>query len=803
MRMKTRLAGVTWIRYSRYPLYLFLKFSVFVLLFSTGAGISALLCSCSLPTQVSNTKIDESLSSQISGRQEKMEHGVICFEHGDFEKAILNWETAARLYEDEGDTEGAVDAHIRLSQAYHLIGQLDESLEELEKAFSAAKESGHEDQVAAVLGYLGNIYLSLGQAGMAGQYLNEGLVKARDLENSTLEASILNNLGNLFVSQRQYADALDAQMESVKLAKERGNYSLAATGLTNGAMTAIRVGDYVKAPLLLGSALDSIRKIEDSYYKAYGLINIGLAYRDLVRHFPGNEEVYFNLAFEILNEALIISEKIGDLRTQSYALGYLAKVYEDEGQFQDALQLTRRAVFAAQKVNASESLYRWHWQTGQILKSLAKIDEAIEAYRQALYTLQTIREEMATCYANPESTFRSTATAMCSELVDLLLQKASVLTESDECEPLLLEARETLELLKVFELRDYFKDDCVDAARFVETRLETISVKTLVIYPIVLPDRMEVLVSLPEGLRRHSVRVGADAVTQEVRALRKKVEKRTTREFLPHAQRLYDWLIRPIESELAPLSIDTMIFVPDGSLRTIPMAVLHDGEHFLVEKYAIGITPGLNLVDPHPIQMEETQILTLGLTESVQGFPSLPYVSQELNSIHSLYESHGFLDNDFILANMEHELKHNPYNIVHIASHGQFGTDVKDTFVLAFDGRLTMERLGEYVGLFQFRDDPLELLTLSACETAAGDERAALGLAGVAIRTGARSALATLWHVNDPASSRLVTEFYRQLREPSISRVIALQAAQLELINDPRYDHPGYWSPFLLINNWL
>ena len=87
--------------------------------------------------------------------------------------------------------------------------------------------------------------------------------------------------------------------------------------------------------------------------------------------------------------------------------------------------------------------------------------------------------------------------------------------------------------------------------------------------------------------------------------------------------------------------------------------------------------------------------------------------------------------------------------------------------------------------------------------TAAGDDRAALGLAGIAIRAGARSALATLWHINDPASSKLVAEFYRQLDDPSISRAAALQAAQLKVLADPRYEHPGYWSPFLLINNWL
>ena len=97
----------------------------------------------------------------------------------------------------------------------------------------------------------------------------------------------------------------------------------------------------------------------------------------------------------------------------------------------------------------------------------------------------------------------------------------------------------------------------------------------------------------------------------------------------------------------------------------------------------------------------------------------------------------------------------------------------------------------------------MELLTLSACDTAAGDDRAALGLAGIAIKAGASSALATLWHINDQATSELAVEFYRQLQNPTISRAIALKHAQLKLLNDRRYEHPGYWSPFLLINNWL
>ena len=111
-----------------------------------------------------------------------------------------------------------------------------------------------------------------------------------------------------------------------------------------------------------------------------------------------------------------------------------------------------------------------------------------------------------------------------------------------------------------------------------------------------------------------------------MRELRRKLEKRTTREYLPHAQKLYDWLIRPLEADLTTFPIDTLVFVPDGALRTIPMAALHDGKQFLIAKYAVGITPSLNLSDPRPIKREGMKVLAVGVTEAVQGFPALPNV---------------------------------------------------------------------------------------------------------------------------------------------------------------------------------
>jgi CHAT domain-containing protein len=506
------------------------------------------------------------------------------------------------------------------------------------------------------------------------------------------------------------------------------------------------------------------------------------------------------LSAEALAQAVRVSQAIGDSRTLSYAYGYLGSLYESEGRPEDALTLTTRAILYAQRSQAPESLYRWYWQSGRVLKSLGKPADAIAAYRQALANLQSIRKEMAACYGDSDSSFRSTAALVCSQYVDLLLGYAS---SSENPQLYLTEAREALELVKVFELRDYFKDDCVDAARYVETKLDLLSGSALIVYPILLKDRLELLVRFPDSLRRYTVNVSAERLTKEVREFRSKVEKRTTGEFLPHAQTLYDWLVRPYEKDLHAYSLDTIVFVPDGPLRTIPMAALHNGKTFLIQEYATAITPGLNLTDPRPLRRDRIKVLTFGLTEPVHDFPALPYVSAEIQAINQVFDGRSLINQDFVAARVQEELRREPFSILHIASHGHFGNDVEDTFLLAFDTKLTMDRLGEYVGLFRFREEPLDLLTLSACETAAGDDRAALGLAGIAIRAGARSALATLWQVNDPASYRLVVEFYRQIRNPGTSRASALQAAQLALLKDARYSHPCYWAPFLLINNWL
>jgi len=272
------------------------------------------------------------------------------------------------------------------------------------------------------------------------------------------------------------------------------------------------------------------------------------------------------------------------------------------------------------------------------------------------------------------------------------------------------------------------------------------------------------------------------------------------------AQQLYEWLVNPIRKELQRQQVETLIVVPDGALRTIPLGALYDAEskQYLIEQYAVAYTPGLFLTDARALPRENVQVLLNGLTVGIDDFPPLPNVASELEQIHSLYKDSTILqDDDFIVSNVEDALKKTPYSIVHIASHGQFSSDRNQTFLLAYNEKISIDRLEDLMGLSQYRKQPVELLALSACQTAAGDDRAALGLAGIAVKAGARSALASLWFVSDEATTELIADFYRELANPQISKARALQHAQVKLLQDQRYRHAGYWAPYLLIGNWL
>jgi CHAT domain-containing protein len=555
-----------------------------------------------------------------------------------------------------------------------------------------------------------------------------------------------------------------------------------------------------------------------SQSKTTARINLGLAYMELARRVSEKTPSLLASADRVLSRAVESAREFQDARLVSYAKGSLGSLRRQEGRLAQADRLTAEAIYWAQQANAPESLYRWQWQHARILTARNRLDEALAAYRAATLTLESVRGEFPNCYGFPRAELRRAANDLYSMYVDVLLQRATG-SAPDRRQQWLKTARETVEKRKVFELREYFHDDCLGDEAMSATGVDELLENTVVIYPIILPDRLEIIAAYPAasgpeqahdrqsgsaaGLRHYVTRVDARTVAAAADNLRASLADKASQGYLLHAKKLYDWIIRPLAQDLAQCRPDTLVFVPDGPLRNIPLGALHDGSAFLIQNFAVAVTPGLVLADPTPWHHEQTKVLAAGLASPSRGFEALPGVRREIQAIAALHPTKVLMDEQFSLENFEKALENAQYNVVHIASHGKFSETAEGSFLLAADQHLTFNDLSRFVGLYRFRKQPLELLTLSACETAAGNDQAALGLAGIAVKIGARSALATLWAVDDQAAALLVSEFYRQLGQPGVSRAAALKLAKQKLLDDPVYGHPGYWSPFILINNWL
>ena len=735
-----------------------------------------------------------------------MKDGSQAYQHGDFEQAVERWTEAATVYEKSAARPEQIDALIRLSEAYQSLGRYQTAAIRLDQAKTLAAGIDNSLLSIRILWRTGNLYQAGGQYAEAEQSLRESLRLARTLPQAALTAAILNDLGNLAASQGKFDDALAAYTESFQTAQAVPVKLLAAASQVNAARLLLSAKQYRDSKQRLDQAAGILRGLEPSHEQISAFITVGLTYAKLRAFLVELNRDLTLASFQSLHDAARTADQLGDRRGSSFAWGYLGKLYENERRYTEALGVTQQAILMGQQASAPEALYRWHWQAGRLLKGLGRSKEAIDSYRRAIVAVQSIRPEVSAMTAEEQAgaSFREAVGAVYFELADLLLQGTDRDADPQHREAILREARDTVELFKVAELQDYFQDDCVQAAKSQARGLEQVSKTAAVIYPIMLQDRLEILVSLPSGIMRKTVPVGAETLTEEIRAFRTLLEKRSTRQYLAHAKTLYGWLIQPIEPLWAGVGIDTLVIVPDGALRTIPLAALHDGKEFLIKKYAVATTPGVTLTDPRPLDRKSIKLLSVGITEAVQDFPALPHVSRELETIHQLYGGTSLLNKQFMMSRVQEELKAHPYSVMHIASHGQFQSDSNETFLLAYDGKMTMDRLEEYVGMLRFREEPLALITLSACETAAGDDRAALGLAGVAIKAGARSALASLWFLDDQASSELVTEFYRQLHDDSVaSTAMALQRAQIKFLDNPEYSHPAYWAAFLLLNNWL
>ncbi|WP_297087141.1 CHAT domain-containing protein [Thermoleptolyngbya sp. C42_A2020_037] len=501
-----------------------------------------------------------------------------------------------------------------------------------------------------------------------------------------------------------------------------------------------------------------------------------------------------------LSKTVQQAREVGDLRAESFALGSLGHLYEQTGQWREAQTLTQQALNLAQQIAAADIAYRWQWQLGRLLLVQGDKTGAIAAYSQSVQSLQAIRGDLVAINRDVQFSFRESVEPVYRQLVDLLLDPQNPTPDLER----LVQARDVIEGLQVAELDNFFREACLDTQFQLDRVVDLSTLPAAVLYTIVLPDRIEVILKQPQQpLRRYATPVSQETVERVSEDLLRELRDRAypSPEGLALSQQVYDWLIRPIADQLT--ENQTLVFVLDGALRNVPMAALHDGRQYLIEHYSVALAPGLQLPDPRPLQQRQFRALMAGLTEARDNFPALPNVEKELAEIQKTLPSRVLLNTSFTQQNFQNSLSAAPASIVHVATHGEFSSNAADTFILAWDSRVNVKDLSSLLQVQELDSpEPIELLVLSACRTAEGDRRATLGLAGVAVRAGARSTIASLWSVDDEAGADLMIEFYHQLTRSPISKAEALRQAQLSLLR-ANYDAPRFWASYVLLGNWL
>jgi CHAT domain-containing protein len=726
--------------------------------------------------------------------------GILQLSQGEAEQAIATWKQAQDNYQQVGDELGIIRTLINQASAFKQLGLYRRALKTLAEVESILVEQPDSEIKVAGLRSYGDILLRVGELKRSRKILASSLTIASRLDSSSEQIKSLLLLGNTYKAH-QPEKALTLYQQGLEICQQQDN--CLQTDLLLQIYLA-QLNTWLATPIwqqsksLIPQIKADFARLPVNRANIDRRLNFAHSWLELTQHSKLNHSRVADIE-QFLVETIQQSEIISYPQAQSYSLGLRGQIRAELQDWDSAQQNTQEALILAQGINAPEISYLWQWQLGRINQALGESAQAIANYTQAVELLQSLSRDLVAINPDLQYSFRDSVEPVYRGLVSLLLetdQGKSISQANIEV------ARKVIESLQVAELNNFFREACLDVQ---EVDIDHLDRQAAVIYPIILSDRLEVILSLPnQPLKHYSTKISQEHLELIIEQFRHNLVIRSRRNFYLSAQKLYDLIIRPAVDDLTKSKIKTLVIVPDGALGNIPFSALYDGQHYLIEDYSIALTPGLQLLNPRPLEQVKLKTIAAGLTERVDGFAGLDYVTSELKEITSRIDSRVLVNQDFTSEALKKEIQDSDYPIVHIATHGQFSSSLEDTFLLAWDDRLNINELDS---ILQTRNaDPekaIELLVLSACETATGDNRAALGMAGMAVRAGAKSTLATLWSVNDQATAKLMSDFYQKLSEQHLPKAEALRQAQLSLLRNRWYKHPFYWAPYVMLGNWL
>lgn len=749
---------------------------------------------------------------------------------GQYQQALDAYQQTLEIAKKNNDVGAQGTALNNIGVTYSNIGEYSNALESLQQALAISRKTRSLSSESVALSNIGLLYNGIGQYSQALEVYQQSLEIARKIESKYLEGVALGNIGHNYFHLEQYSQAISFFEKGLAIEREIKSRADEGSSLGNIAGAYREIGDYTQALNFHQQALAIVRDVEAPYPEASILRSEGDTYKALGQ---------YQKAQRNYRQALAITREIGNVEGEAMVLSRLGQLFRTTGEPQLAI------IFFKQSVNALE---------------------AIRAGNAGLNGSASLNKEQQQSYTDTVAdTYR--------ELADLLLQENRV-----------FEAQRVLDLLRVQELEDYLgnvpgnektaggveyqqleqdiisgiaqsndfadsdeiqalteqlrsqESELVDREGLASLQDNLAAIDAVLFYPLILEDRIELVVTTADALpqRRTVEGVDREMLEQTIAEFRMALQEPTSDAIAP-AQKLYKWLIEPIETDLTAAGVETIVYSPDGALRHIPLTALHSGEQWIAERFRVNNITAQSLIELDIVPQKEPEILAGAFADNTIIYPikgnsyrGLPFAGQEVEFLDkTLPAITSLFDKDFTLKEVTHEIDR--FNILHFATHAAFiSKDPTESFILFGDG--TTQNLDD---IRAWALSQIDLVVLSACETGLGqfdnEGGQILGLGHRFQQGGARAVIASLWQVNDGSTQLLMNDFYSTLGQGRPKNEALQQAQQAMIASDltvseamnrrglevidietgkpiqtqSQLSHPHYWAPFILIGNGL
>jgi len=730
--------------------------------------------------------------------------------NGHYKQAIIQLNQLPKKYYSR--SKDKLTFHILKANVVKALGYHQQALNVLLPHLNTIKEYPPDIKVR-YYNSLGSLYSYIPHMTKASQLFQKALTIARQSGHRLLYCETLNEVGLLYYTHLEkteyYQLSLDAFNQAIVLANQLPESFFNAQLLINLASVYVKKNapNHTKERMQsLKNAKQFVLRLSDSFQKGSLLLKIARLYEMVSENQMDQRTFCIQEAHQLYLEAENTNQKLNDHRLASRIFFQMGGLYESTSQFKEAFTLTYQSLFYSQQTKDPLISYQNNWQLGRLYRKTGRIQKAINHYNKAIEQLVPIRKKLYQNDLTKKTAFDDTIKPVYLELSEIYFNLAtdeSSSLSSEKYVKLMKNAWHTMDDLKSAELENIFDDPCLSHHKENHLQLDRKLESVAVIYFISFPDQPGMIIRFPNGFKHLRLDIDTKVFNEMIYRLRKEIPDWGL--FETDATKLYELIIAPIYNDLKKQKIETLVVASDGAIRLLPFSILFNyKEKFLIEEFSIATIPALYLTRLGAINRKSPKGLFCGITKAhtIGGlnFDALPRIEEELKTITQIVPGDVFMDEEFTVSNLESKINKKNYSLVHLATHGEFGSIPEKTFLLTHNSQLRMDTLEKLIK--KTKSSAIDLLVLSACQTAIGDERAAFGLAGGAVKAGAKCAIATLWSVDDYASQKIISEFYQNVYHKKLSKAKAMQQAQLTLIEKIQYWHPAIWSAFLVIGNW-